>query len=88
MGGGPRMWIKKFLNVNTINFEKVDKPRGGGADNVEKVILLTFGIFGCIFGHFHTCLVVFSQGSDCLFHLKEGRTNDRRRIGQIWLKVG
>ena len=28
-GGGPRMWIKKFLNVNIINFEKVDKPEGG-----------------------------------------------------------
>ena len=29
-GGGPRMWIKKILNVNIINFEKVDKPEGGG----------------------------------------------------------
>ena len=28
--GGPRMWIKKILNVNIINFEKVDKPKGGG----------------------------------------------------------
>ena len=25
----PRMWIKKFLNVNIINFKKVDKPRRG-----------------------------------------------------------
>ena len=24
------MWIKKFLNVNIINFENVDKPEGGG----------------------------------------------------------
>ena len=27
------------------------------------------------------------QGSDCLFHLKKGRTNDQRRVGQIGLKV-
>ena len=33
-------------------------------------------------------LLAVEQGSDCLFHLKEGRTNDRRRIGQIGLKVG
>ena len=44
-GGGRRMWIKKFLNVNIINFEKVDKPEGGGSDNVDKVILLNFGTF-------------------------------------------
>ncbi len=37
-GGGRRMWIKKFLNVNIINFENVDKPEGGGSDNVDKVI--------------------------------------------------
>ena len=29
-GGGHQMWIKKFLNVNIINFENVDKPEGGG----------------------------------------------------------
>ena len=29
-GGGRRMWIKKFLNLNIINFENVDKPEGGG----------------------------------------------------------
>ena len=31
--GGRRMWIRKFLNVNIIFFEKVDKPEeeGGGA---------------------------------------------------------
>ena len=40
-----RMWIKKFLNVNIINFEKVDKPEGGGSDNVNKVILLNYGTF-------------------------------------------
>ena len=32
--------IQKFLNVNIINFENVDKPEGGGSDNVDKVILL------------------------------------------------
>ena len=32
--------------------------------------------------------LALGQGSDCLLHLKEGRTNDRRRIGQIGLKVG
>ena len=44
-GGGRRGWIKKFLNVNIINFENVDKPEGGGSDNVDKVILLNFGTF-------------------------------------------
>ena len=38
------MWIKKFLNVNIINFENVDKPEGW-SDNVDKVILLNFGTF-------------------------------------------
>ena len=28
-GGGHRRWIKKFLNVNIINFAEVDK--GGGS---------------------------------------------------------
>jgi hypothetical protein len=28
-GGARRMWINKFLNVNIINFENVDKPEGG-----------------------------------------------------------
>ena len=28
--GGCRMWMKKFLNVNIINFENGDKPEGGG----------------------------------------------------------
>ena len=26
---GCRMWLKKFLNVNIINFINVDKPEGG-----------------------------------------------------------
>ena len=29
-GGGRRMWINKFLNMNIIDFEKVDKPEGEG----------------------------------------------------------
>ena len=29
-GGGRRMWIRKFLNVNIIDLEKVVKPKGGG----------------------------------------------------------
>ena len=40
--------LKKFINVNIINFEKVDKPEGGGeegANNVEKIILVKFGLF-------------------------------------------
>ena len=53
------MWILKFLNVNIINFEKVDKPKGG-ADNEDKVILLNVDTFWCFFGHFITYLVVFS----------------------------
>ena len=36
-GGRPRMWMKKIFNVNNINFEKVDKPKGAGSDNVDKV---------------------------------------------------
>ena len=31
-----RMWIKDFLNVNIINFEKVDKP--SGSQKVDLVI--------------------------------------------------
>ena len=27
--GGQQRWIKKFLNVNIINFAKVDKGGGG-----------------------------------------------------------
>ena len=37
------MWIKKFLNLNIINFENVDKPKGGWSDNVDMVILFNFG---------------------------------------------
>ena len=45
-GGGRRMWIKRILNVNIVNFKNVDKPEGeGGLDNVDKVILLNFGTF-------------------------------------------
>ena len=36
---------KKFPNVNIFNFENVDKPEGGGPDNVDKVILLNFDTF-------------------------------------------
>ena len=36
-GEGSSHVDKKFLNVNIINFEKVDKPEGGGSDNVDKV---------------------------------------------------
>ena len=42
------MWIKKFLNVNIINFEKVDKPKGlggGGSNKVNKDFLFNFGTF-------------------------------------------
>ena len=42
------MWLKKILNVNIINFEKVDKPEGGGLDNVDKVILLNLKLFYCL----------------------------------------
>ena len=39
-GGGCGMWMNKFINVIIINFEKVDKPKGGrGSDNLDKVIL-------------------------------------------------
>ena len=43
------MWIKKILNVNIINFQKVDKPRGGGSDNVEKVFVVEFRQFVMLF---------------------------------------
>ena len=35
--------IKKYLNMNVINFYKVDKPREGGSNKVVKVILVNFG---------------------------------------------
>ena len=34
-----------IFNVNIINFDNVDKPEGGGSDNVDKVILWNFGTF-------------------------------------------
>ena len=40
------MGIKKFLNVNIINFENVGKPEGGGVGQCGlKVILLNFATF-------------------------------------------
>ena len=41
-GGGPRMWIKKFLIVNIINFHNVDKPRGGGWRQLGKGFFVEF----------------------------------------------
>ena len=35
-GGGSPQVDKKFLNVNIINFQKVDKPRGW-SEKVDKV---------------------------------------------------
>ena len=39
------LWVDKtILNVNIINFKKVDKPKGdGGLDKVDKVIVANFG---------------------------------------------
>ena len=39
VGGGRRGWITKILNVNIINIKKVDKPKGGGSDKVDKVLV-------------------------------------------------
>ena len=36
-GGASDVNKKKIPIVNIINFEKVDKPKGGGSDNVDKV---------------------------------------------------
>ena len=36
---------KKFPNVNIINLKNVDKPEGGGADIVDKVILVILALF-------------------------------------------
>ena len=44
-----RMWIKKILNVNIINFEKVDKPEGGGSDNANKVFCKMVALFNAFF---------------------------------------
>jgi hypothetical protein len=43
------MWIKKIFNVNNINFEKVDKPKGAGSDNVDKVFFVKFRHFLMLF---------------------------------------
>ena len=44
---------KKFLNVNIIKFENVDKPEGGGgSDNVDKVFFVIFGHFLMLFWPF------------------------------------
>ena len=44
-GGGPRMWIKKFLIVNIINLQNVDKPRGGGRTMWIRFLLLNLVTF-------------------------------------------
>ena len=44
IGGSPHV-DKKFHNVNIINFENVDKPPGGGSDNVDKIFFVNFGTF-------------------------------------------
>ena len=46
--------------MNITNFQNVDKPRGGGSDNVDKVFWLNICPFCCFFDHLNTCLVVFS----------------------------
>ena len=40
---------KKFLNVNIIKFEKVEQPKGGWSDNVDKYFLLNLDTFWCFF---------------------------------------
>ena len=44
------MWIKKFLNVKFINFEKVDKPEGGG----QTIRIRLF----CFLALFDTCFAI------------------------------
>ena len=51
--GGRRMWIKKFPNVNIINFEKVDKPEARGHYN-------TFLVFYC-----ETFIEIFRYNTYC-----------------------
>ena len=47
--------------MNIINFEKVDKPRGGGVGQCEKGFFVEFRHFLMFFlGSFITYLVVFS----------------------------
>ena len=48
----PHVDKKKILNVNIINFEKVDKSMGRGLDNVDKVFMLNFSIFFMLCGPF------------------------------------
>ena len=43
--GGQRGWMKKFLNMNIINFKKVKKPRGGGRTKWIMIFLLNLGTF-------------------------------------------
>ena len=44
--------MKKFLNVNIINYEKVDEPEGEGrSDNVDNVHLAHFEAFWAILIH-------------------------------------
>ena len=37
----------KILNVNTIDFKKKISQKGGGADNMDKVLFLNVGTFCC-----------------------------------------
>ena len=42
MGGGQQKWIKKFFNVNIINFSEVDNGGGGLDDYSLKLDNLSF----------------------------------------------
>ena len=52
---------KKNLNVNIVNFKKVDKSRGG-SDKVDKVFCCSIlASFDAIFGHFNTYLAIIKK---------------------------
>ena len=40
-GGGGRGLMKKILNIFIINFEKVDKPRGG-SNKWDEIVFINF----------------------------------------------
>ena len=40
---------KQILNVKIINFKKVDKPKGAGSDQVDKVLVENLGLFDAFF---------------------------------------
>ena len=68
--GGCRMWIKKFLNVNIINFENVAKPEGGGRTMCIRLFCLILALFNAFLAILiHISVVLLAQNFTTLWRI-------------------